>query len=72
MKPFDLDKALAGARVVTRDGRPVKIAGYNPEFKESARILGWIGIDSICSWNSVGKYRNYELPSEFDLFIALK
>jgi|WetSurMetagenome_2_1015567.scaffolds.fasta_scaffold31592_7 hypothetical protein len=30
MKSFNLDDALKGAEVITRDGCKVKIAGYNP------------------------------------------
>ena len=41
MKPFCLKSALAGKPVITRDGRPVKIAGYNPDATENARLLLW-------------------------------
>lgn len=31
-KPFDLQKALNGAPVVTRGGRRAEIVGYNPQW----------------------------------------
>jgi hypothetical protein len=40
-KPFNLQDALAGKPVVTRDGRKVKIAGYNPDAAESEVVVGW-------------------------------
>jgi len=53
MKPFNLEAALAGAPVVTRDGRPVKIAGYNPDAHASGTLTGWIE-KSIAGWNKKG------------------
>jgi hypothetical protein len=41
MKPFNLEAALNGAKVVTRDGREVKIAGYNPDALPRYSILFW-------------------------------
>ena len=69
MKPFDLQKALAGEPVVTRDGRPVKIAGYNPHAVEGVRILGWAGKTSR-SWYCDGKYTEAENGHDADLFMA--
>ena len=43
MKPFNLERALAGKPVVTRDGRPVKIAGYNEEADDDYKVAFWIG-----------------------------
>jgi hypothetical protein len=71
MKPFDLEKALAGEPVVTRDGRPVKIAGYNPHAVEGVRILGWAGKTSR-SWYYDGKYTEAENGHDADLFMAEK
>ncbi len=68
MKPFDLEKALAGAPVVTRDGRPVKIAGYNEGAAPNFKILGWINGKSF-SWNSEGRFYGVHDQNE-DLFMA--
>lgn len=69
MKPFDLEKALAGEPVVTRDGRPVKIAGYNPDADDYAKIVGWVDGDTK-SWDSNGEY--FIAKSNTDLFMAEK
>lgn len=69
MRPFDLKKALAGEKVTTRDGRPVKIAGYNEDSdSDFDKLLGWA--DRTCySWDSAGIY---DSPKEhsLDLFMA--
>jgi hypothetical protein len=51
MKPFDLDAALKGAKVVTRDGRTVKIAGCNPDAIPSSQVVYWCsdGIARSCT-----------------------
>jgi hypothetical protein len=69
MKPFDLKKALAGEPVVTRDGRPVKIAGYNEDAKEYWHsLLGWA--DGVfCTWNLCGSHYTTS-GNRNDLFMA--
>jgi hypothetical protein len=64
MKPFNLERALAGEPVITRDGRPVKIAGYNEEAGISQKIIGWVDTLAFC-WGIDGKQRG---PT--DLFMA--
>jgi hypothetical protein len=61
-KPFNLQAALDGAPVVTRDGRPVKIAGYNEQVNS---LLGWVANNDV-RWTGGGKSNQYEL----DLFMA--
>lgn len=75
MKPFDLEKALAGEPVITRDGRPVKIAGYNSDVDEDVQVLGWLkglknipDIDTYEGWYADGHYAESE--NELDLFMA--
>jgi hypothetical protein len=66
MKPFDLKKALAGEPVITRDGRPVKIAGYNPDAADYSQVLGWTG--KYCDlWYADG---SSEFGDEEYLFMA--
>jgi hypothetical protein len=69
MKPFDLQAALAGEKVVTRDGRPVKIAGYNPDCANQYALLGWVG-KSYLSWYSDGYAVSPHHAREVDLFMA--
>lgn len=53
MKPFDLEAALAGAPVVTWDGRQVKqLTKFNTTYREHVLygvVDGW-----VCSWNIDG------------------
>jgi hypothetical protein len=68
MKDFNLKDALAGKPVVTRDGRPVKIAGYNKDAKESARLIGWVKGSNL-NWYEGGSYMG-AFVSNYDLFMA--
>jgi hypothetical protein len=70
MKPFNLERALAGEPVVTRDGRPVKIAGYNLEADNDCKVAFWIGrcVHSCTDSGIYNPSRNRE--SNFDLFMA--
>ncbi len=68
-KPFNLQDALAGNPVVTRDGRAVKIAGYNPDagVGQYHQVIGWLdskvkGFNESGSWNGT--------MSDNDLFMA--
>ena len=69
MKPFNLEAALKGAKVVTRDGRPVKIAGYNEDSENLYwRLVGWI--DGNPSWWSLLGKAGAVDQSSYDLFMA--
>lgn len=68
-KPFNLQEALAGKPVVTRDGRAVKIAGYNPEADEDFKIIGWISGIPQC-WSENGTYFDSCVNSNYELFMA--
>lgn len=68
MKSFDLKAALAGHPVVTRDGRPVKIAAYNHRAKKDHAVIGWIdGI--IYWWDAAGKC---SCDKQIDLFMHVE
>lgn len=56
--PFDIDKAKAGARVVTRDGKPVRILCYDANFdneKIVKNIVGIVGSD-VLEWPDKGNF----------------
>lgn len=55
MKPFDLQEALAGKPVVTQDGTPVIIAGFNPNAKSVYKLAGWLD-NVVESWDENGVY----------------
>jgi hypothetical protein len=69
MKPFNLKEALAGKPVVTRDGRPVKIAGYNPDYLGGQKLLGWVMgyIYDVGEWTKDGIS---SIREDLDLFMA--
>lgn len=71
MKPFNLQSALAGEKVITRDGRPVKIAGYNEEAVGYSKLAGWLEGTVEC-WSESGIYYDDKEESEYDLFMAPK
>lgn len=67
-KPFNLQEALEGKPVVTRDGRKVKIAGYNSEVNESSKLVGWC--DGIAYAWSIDGFFLAGKSSAHDLFMA--
>ncbi len=68
MKEFNLQDALDGAKVVTRDGRDVKIAGHNAVADDNNELIGWV--ETICAcWDERGRYVGSEMH-ERDLFMA--
>lgn len=67
MKPFNLEEALAGTPVITRDGIPVKQLTYFKDVKNHYPILGIVE-GRLFSWDELGKNRCY--GSNYDLFIA--
>ena len=68
MKPFNLEEAIELHKpVVTRDGRTVILAGYNPRAIQGARIVGWLD-DCVCFWWEDGKYASDRETSR-DLFM---
>jgi hypothetical protein len=69
MKPFDLKKALAGEPVITRYGRPVKIAGYNEQARNDYSVLGWVN-NVVFVWHRNGKRAGCLHESDNDLFMA--
>jgi hypothetical protein len=69
MKEFDLEAALRGEPVVTRDGSPVKIAGYNKHASEGQEIAAWIG-GFVIDYDKNG--RRNRGNNQYDLFMAPK
>ena len=70
MKPFNLERALAGDPVVTRDGRPVKIAGYNHDAKPQWKLAAWVD-GNLDAWYTDGAQTcSGNRPTDSDLFMA--
>lgn len=66
-KPFDLNKALAGEPIVTRDGREVKELHQFKTAKSGDALAGVIN-GSVFTWFSSGAYRADGFSDE-DLFM---
>jgi hypothetical protein len=70
MKPFDLNAALNGAKVVTRDGREVKQLTLFSALDESQPVVG-ICNHQIEHWDRDGRYHvNTWEETIYDLFMA--
>jgi len=71
MKPFDLEKALAGEPVVTRDGRKVtQLHMFNCDECLIYPLYGVV-FENLEKWKRDGKY-NIREESQNDLFMAEK
>lgn len=72
MKPFDLEKAKAGAKVITRCEYPVRILCFNRSSPHHP-IVALISSDSredIHSFTNEGKFYFEDGDSKRDLFMA--
>lgn len=71
LKPFDLEKAKAGAKVVTRDGRDIRIICFDKKGKYP--IVGLLEIlfdeESMLQFSEDGKYFGVADESIYDLFM---
>jgi hypothetical protein len=68
MKPFDIESALKGAPVMTRNGRP---ATNLVKFEcESDYVIYGIVENKVQSWTLDGRFNVSELSMCFDLFMA--
>lgn len=73
--PFDLEKAKAGAKVVTRDGHPVKLFSFNIRGKLGETIAGTLnreGIDTCMCWLSNGNFSPHRVGVKHDLFLSVE
>lgn len=72
MKPFDLEKAKAGAKVVTRDGQEVRLLYF--DIRGAAfPIVGLVDIkvrEYVMTWDVAGCELSTQEPSPRDLFPA--
>jgi len=75
MKPFDLEAAKAGAKVVTRDGRKVRLFCFDLDHidnKIAGAVLHDIPCDYVHSWDIDGKdlRLSHRHESNLDLHMA--
>ena len=70
-KPFDLQAAMNGAKLVTRDGREAKFIAYVPEADDpDSRLLALIQ-GEVYSFGDEGNYIENE-ECRHDLFLAVQ
>lgn len=72
LKPFNLEAALNGAKVVTRDGRTVSRVTYFPEIKGTDYPVKAIVEDNLQGFTVDGFYYTRNNESCIDLFLAPK
>lgn len=65
---FDLERALKGAKVITRDGTEVTICGANNDASEHHKVIGWVRSISL-GWSFEGIFER-DKESHLDLFMA--
>lgn len=66
MKPFDLDRAIAGDPIETRGGVPVEFVAYATGIQGDFKVIG-IMTGSIKTWRMDGTYSLDGRIFEFDL-----
>lgn len=70
-KPFNLEEALKGAKVVTRDGGEVKELTKFENLKDYP-LVGVLDTE-LKTWTTEGKYSAYDLGQSYlDLFLAVE
>lgn len=72
LKPFDLEAAKAGAKVITRDGKPVRILCFDRKNNQSP-IVGLVSDEygeGLASFTKDGKYVVNGATHCNDLFMA--
>lgn len=70
--PFDLERARAGAALVTRLGAPVTIYTFERRFA-AYPIVGAIhsaGCDLVTTWTPEGRATRLEKPHDNDLLLS--
>lgn len=73
MTQFNLEKALQGEKVVTRDGREVKRLKYIEDKLDplplNYPLQGIVGIMRVVYWSRIGTYMP-NVKHKYDLFMA--
>ena len=71
LEPFDLEKALNGEKVVTRDGRQVTQLTHFELLNNTYPLYGVIG-GGLDGWTIDGRYSKYDTENKADLFLESK
>lgn len=69
MKPFNLQAAMRGEPIVTRDGRKAKFVAYVPELADGYKVVAYVELRrSVISYYADGKYCG-DQADDLDLFM---
>lgn len=72
LRPYDNEKALEGAKLMTRDFREVEFIEYNPKLQEGVRVRVQVqGLSAPTTYFVSGR-RVLERETKLDLFIAIQ
>jgi hypothetical protein len=69
MRPFNLQEALAGKPVVTRDGKEVKQIAYFPDAK-TYPVVAYSSKDEVDTYTEDGKFLTGTVEGSRDLFMV--
>lgn len=72
MKPFNLQRAIAGDPIMTRDGRKVKLIAHLPEMWHDFNVVCLIEDDRIETYTRGGQYDPREKDYCLDIFMVPK
>lgn len=67
LEKFNLQDALNGRPVVTRQLHKVKIAGHNPDAEFNQRLVGWDEAGDALYWDENGRFGRVD-DTVIDLF----
>lgn len=71
--PFDLEKALEGEPVITRDGMPIREIFYSKTLeKKGCQSVMAVSDDEKTFHEKDGTFYPKKIPSDYDLFMAPK
>jgi hypothetical protein len=68
MKPFNLEEAKAGKKIVTRGGTACEFLAHAPNAREDVRVVIQVR-DEILNYNEDGVFINDGTPRSEDLFM---
>lgn len=68
LRPFDLDAALQGEKVLLRSGHTARIVHHNPNADRSdTAVLGYSDAEELMTWNDDGEFATGDSPRPEDI-----
>lgn len=74
LKPFDIEKAKAGAKVITREGKNARIISYDKIGTEYpiVALINTGDVEMVFTFTEKGYYDSNEQPHPNDLFLLFE